>query len=141
MTAKMFPGAYPQSRILSRIHELFSTARSFHSTSDALNESVNKVLTELESKTKTGARRYPIRLASYARACRDVMHAHYWHSEMEFCYRDDSGKIYSTWRDSTHASMEELYALELTSTQWDAMDRANVWKGTSKPFTEWSKYK
>ena len=128
---------FTHSQFAARINDTYSVARVCKSTDSALSARLDAIRAEVDSRTQSGARRYSVEMAGYVRgyiaACRDSL----WRNDVEFCYKGADGKLYSTWRDSSHDTTETLHAMNLTSAQWDAMPRAHVWKGTDKPFTEW----
>ena len=127
------------SQFAARINGAYLVARIYKSTDSTLSARLDSIRAEVDSRTQSGARRYSVEMAGYVRgyiaACRDAL----WQNDVEFCYKGADGKLYSTRRDSSHDTTETLYAMNLTSAQWAAMPRAHVWKGTDKPFTQWTR--
>lgn len=58
--------------------------------------------------------------------------------EVEFCYRDADGVVYSTHKDSARRRTEEFYARN-EGHLLSGMECAHLWKGSDKEFTKWSK--
>lgn len=130
------PPVMTRQQLATRIREAFAITRTAHSTSAELHAATEAIYAELRSRTPAGRLRYPASMLVYARGYADALHADIWRNRVEFVYREPgSDVLYSTWRQSSHRSTQALYDRNLTSAQWDALERAHVWRDTSWPFT------
>lgn len=120
----------------SAVNDAFRTARHFHESSDALNERIAKIRTELNSRTRT---RY--RYSQYERyEVSGFIAARYedvW-QHVEFCYRDASGTLFSVDRNSAHRKTQEFYDSD-RGQELGQLEHAYVWKGTDKTYTRWTR--
>lgn len=119
-----------ESRAVQRIRDIVSTGRimrrthtNIHSDAMAALAVMPKRMTKTEHAFARG----------YLRALLDGL----W-QEVEFCYRDSKGVIYSTAKDSTHRKTEEFYSSGRGHLLGD-MESAHLWKGTDKPYTIWNR--
>lgn len=118
----------------TRVHDVVGAAVESHIKHSELQEKFNKIREEVYSRTTSGQDVYD--RYTQGAVCGMIQYAT--HNLWEFCYRDSSGIIFSTHKDSIHRTTEEFYAsgrgCELAN-----MECAHVWKGTDKPFTEWER--
>lgn len=121
----------------SAVNAAFSAARHFKETGEQLNARIAKIREELNSKTPAGRWRYcefeRYNVSGYIAARHDDIWEH-----VEFCYRDESGTLFSTHRDSTHRKTEEFYAAG-RGCELGKLEGAHVWKGTDRNYTPWSR--
>lgn len=112
-----------------RIRNVVSMGRKMRSTSADIHVKALAVLSAMPKRMAVSERTFA---RGYLRALMDAL----W-SDVEFCYRDAQGVLYSTHSDSTHRKTEEFYQSGRGS-ELAALECAHVWKGTDKPFTAWS---
>lgn len=125
------------SEFQTRVHDAIFSAEQCHLNSSELHEKFNQIRDEVYSRTPGGRSRYD--RWTHGSVCGMIQYAHnsLW-QQVEFCYRDNEGTIFSTEKNSIHRSAEEFYAAgrgcELAN-----MECAHLWRGTSKPYTEWAR--
>lgn len=119
----------------SAVNSAFSSARHFRESHDKVDARVAVIRAELNRKTPGGRwcyssyERYEV--AGYIAARYDDIWQH-----VEFCYRDASGVLFSTHRDSTHRKTAEFYAAN-RGCELSKLEGAHVWKGTASNYTPW----
>lgn len=121
----------------STVREIFVSAKCCRMTSSELNKRCVDIKAELNSRTETGRRRYPVWLSGFVQGIAHELRERIMEEEVEFCYRNEQGDIFSTHKTSTHASTELFYAAGRGSELGD-MECAHLWKGTDKPYTAWT---
>lgn len=112
-----------------RIRAVISTGRIQKLTHAEIASNARAVLDSMPKRMRQYEKTYA---SGYIRALLDAL----W-SEVEFCYRDASGVLYSTHKDTPHRKTEEFYSSG-RGCELGNMEGAHVWKGTDKPFTAWS---
>jgi len=118
-----------QNQAISSIRDAYSTSRSLKSTAEVTSERVSNIFKALPKSTPRHVREF---LRGYNHALNDAL----W-SDVEFCYRDAEGVLYSTHRGSTHRSTEEFYSTG-RGCELGNLECAHVWRGTDKPYTDWA---
>lgn len=133
MARKLYPGL---TAIHSAIDEAFRSARMFKESHEQLNARLTNIREELNSKTPAGKWRYVeferFSAEGYISARRDDIWQY-----LEFCYRDASGVLFSTYTESTHRKTREFYAADRGS-ELSKLESAHVWKGTDRNYTPWA---
>jgi hypothetical protein len=119
-----------QNQSVTRLRDVFSTVRICRMPATDARERVQSVFNALPKSTPRHVIEF---LRGYCTALQDSV----W-SDVEFCYRDASGTLFSTHRDSTHRKTEEFYASG-KGCELGNLESAHVWKGTDKPYTPWSR--
>jgi hypothetical protein len=120
-----------QSQFKVRIADAVCTSRIMKSTSADMH---NRVQTQVFDALPKGTPRH---VREFLRGYYEALNELVWR-EMEFCYRDAAGTLFSTHRDSTHRKTEEFYSAGKGS-ELGKLESAHVWKGTDKPYTAWSR--
>jgi hypothetical protein len=118
-----------RSIAITRIRDIVSTGRIMRSTHSEIHDKALAMLAAMPTRFTVGDRTY---VSGYLQALLDSL----W-SEVEFCYRDASGVIFSTAKNSAHRMTEEFYASGRGCELVD-MECAHLWRGTDKPFTAWA---
>lgn len=117
------------------VNDAFSAARHFRESHEQIDARIARIRAELYSKTPAGRWRYSqfdrYEVSGYIAARYDDIWQH-----VEFCYRDASGVLFSTHRESTHRKTEEFYAAGRGS-ELSTLEAAHVWKGTDRNYTPW----
>jgi hypothetical protein len=122
-------------QFLARVKALVDNGKLMKATHEQIHSDfLSELWQEVNSRTDGGSRRYTASMAGYVQGAFDVLASNLW-QDVEFVYRDDSGKIYGTHRDSIYPSWHGRF----TGAEVGNMERAHVWKGTDKVFTDWSK--
>ena len=125
-------------KIQTRIADIVITGTSCRSTHAEMHARFMEiVLTPLNSRAPSGRRRHSAYLSGYAEGFYNAHMEHVWRDQVEFCYRDVDGVLYSVWRESTHRLTEEFYKAG-RGCELGNMECAHVWCGTNKPFTSWA---
>lgn len=136
MTTSKHPQVMTTPQLASRIADIFINARIYHWTGDELNAALRKIDNELDHRTAAGRRRYPVHMVTYVHGYADAMREDLWRNHVEFVYREPGSTVlYSTWRQSSHRSVDVLHARNQATAQWYALECAYVWRGTDKSFT------
>lgn len=119
-----------QNQFVVRLRDVYSTVRMCRMMhADAIKICRERVFDALPKSTPRHVQEF---LRGYDCALYDAI----W-SEVEFCYRDAEGVIYSTHKDSTHRLTQEFYASG-RGCELCTLERAHLWKGTDKPYTGWT---
>lgn len=118
-----------QRQLISAVKTAVSMGRVMKETSTKIHA---RTLTIMRNAPKGLPRHVRDYVQGYIHALLDAL----W-LEVEFCYRDAEGVIFSTQQGSTHRSTEEFYLNNKGHLLAD-MESAQLWKGTDKPYTEWS---
>jgi len=133
----MYP-AMTTRQIETATADIFSTATICRHTSAELYQRLREQITEpMQTRTPAGRRRFTSFARGYAAGVIAEKLNALWYKEVEFCYRDEAGQIFSTHKQSAHRSTEEFYAAG-RGVELARMECAHVWKGTDKPFTPWT---
>lgn len=117
-------------RLCEEAKSIYSTARICKMTSAEISERV-------EAWRATFPKRLTVNEHGFVSGFIHALNDAIW-QEVEFCYRDGAGVIYSTHKASTHRLTEEFYASGRGCELAD-MESAFLWKGSDKPYTKWSK--
>lgn len=116
-------------RLLSHIKQNYSMAKLCFWTHEKLLEEIGKVWKELQDKKIPSW--VHLYLSGYNQCLRDSL----W-NEFEFVYLY-KGELYSTDRSTEHKKTEWFYERDLGHLL-SKCPSAHVWKGTDKPFTNFS---
>jgi len=122
-------------QIETRINEVFTMAKLCKHTTVQLNDSIAKSMEVIYSRTPSGRLRYSIWEQGYSRGLIAANNSAIW-QDVEFCYRDKDGIIYSTARNSMHRSIDILYG-NGKSSLINNMECAHLWIGSYKEYTPW----
>lgn len=124
------------STIRTRIMDVFSMARICKWRADELDAHLQEQITlPMQSRTPGGRLRHSIWLQGWVSGVIHAERERLW-QEVEFCYRDKDGVVYSTHRDSTRRTTEEFYARN-EGHLLGSMECAHLWKGSDKEYTAW----
>ena len=125
------------SQFQTRVHDVIFSAGLLRIKSSELSSKFDKIREEVYSKTASGRSRYD--RWTQGAVCGMIQYASnsLW-EQVEFCYRDAQGTIFSTEKDSIHRSTEEFYASG-RGCELGEMECAHVWRGTDKPYTAWAR--
>lgn len=118
-----------QSIAVQRIRDAVSTGRIMKMTHAEIHAKALAVLNAMPKRMTQGERTYA---RGYLQALLDAL----W-SEVEFCYRDASGTMFSTARDTARRTTEEFYSTG-RGCELGKLESAHIWKGSDKVFTDWS---
>lgn len=118
-----------QSILVARIKDIVSSGRIQKMTHSAIHA---RCLAAFDSMPK----RMPQFERTYARGYMYALLDALW-TDAEFCYRDANGTLFSTWRESVHRKTEEFYSSD-RGAELALLECAHVWRGTDKPFTDWT---
>lgn len=117
-----------------RVLGAYAAARSFHFTNDALNAYMREVVyDELSRKTATGRRVYTAYIDGFVHGMTTVLREGLYRNELEYCYVDTDGVLYSTHRESTHRSTEDWYKAGKGAELYKLFN-GHFWRGTDKVF-------
>jgi hypothetical protein len=122
-------------QIETRINDVFVMAKLCKHTNVQLNANISESMQVIYSRTPAGRLRYSIWKQGYSRGLIAAHNSAIW-KDVEFCYRNKDGIIYSTARDSMHRSMEEFYGNGI-SALINEMECAHLWVGSYKEYTPW----
>ena len=125
------------SQFETRVHDVVFSAELCHIKSVDIPSKFDKIFEEVNSRTPGGRARYSRWMQGAVAGMVHYTRGMLWQN-MEFCYRDDNGVIFSSEKDSIHRSTEEFYAVGRGCELAD-MEDAHLWRGTDKPFTEWKR--
>jgi len=111
-------------RASARIKHIWSTSKTFSLTHKEIMERTNKVFETIAH--------CPEWVKSYVRGQNDLLLEQVY-QHLEFCYMNEHGDLFSTWRETSHLSTEVYYTsgrgIELCR-----MKGHHYWKGTRKVF-------
>jgi len=124
------------SQFKSRIHEIYVSAKVGCYHQDVIQEQLTKYIRAEVNRTTGKAKRavysmYERGAVQMAMQIYDDLH----NDCMEFCFLSE-GQFYSTHKDTTKVSIEELYA---SGAQIDTLQSGFVYKGTDKVFYGFNK--
>jgi hypothetical protein len=122
-------------QIETRINDVFVMAKLCKHTNVQLNANISESMQVIYSRTPAGRLRYSIWKQGYSRGLIAAHNSAIW-KDVEFCYRNKDGVIYSTHKNSSHFSTEEFYSVGQGCLLAD-MESAHVWIGTDKNYTPW----
>ena len=122
-------------QIETRINDVFVMAKLCKHTTVQLNTSIAESMQVIYSRTPAGRLRYSIGEQGYSRGLIAAHNSAIW-KNVEFCYRDKDGTIFSTAKNSMHRSIEEFYG-NGTSKLINDMECAHLWIGSYKEYTPW----
>jgi hypothetical protein len=118
-----------QTVAVQRVRDIVSTGRIMKLTHAEIYSRADAALAGMPKRMTVSERTYA---RGYLHALMDSL----W-SETEFCYRNSSGVLFSTHKESAHRRTEEFYSSG-RGVLLGEMESAHVWKGTDKPFTDWA---
>jgi hypothetical protein len=124
-------------QIETRINDVFVMAKICKLTNVQLNASIAESMQVIYSRTPAGRLRYSMWEQGYSRGLIAAHNSAIWF-DVEFCYRDKNGTIFSTAKNSMHRSIEEFYGNGTLSLIND-MECAHLWIGSYKEYTTWHK--
>lgn len=113
-----------QSRFKLRAADLISMVRICKMTSADFNERWNAILGQMPQRT-------PRWVTNYLQGYRDAKLEQIYREDLEFCYVDTDGVMYSTNKKSEHRLTEEFYAKNQGHLLSD-MPNGHYWKGSRK---------
>ncbi len=120
-----------------RISDIFVMAKYGHWTyyqiAECLHERVDKPLAE---RSAAGNPRHSKFVRGFAYGVKRAGYQNIERNELEFCYRDALGVLYSTRRGSTHKSTEDFYTRGVGS-QLGNMECGHVWRDTGVSIDGW----
>ena len=127
-----------QERAKSTMFSIYSSAKSYKSTSQDIRKRVQKLFDSLPKRT-------PYYVSAFLRGMEEVLQADLYRNHFEFCYTisgkvlDDSGNmvIYENELVSTYKKSNRYYEkLGIKPSQLQEMSSANghYWDGTDKPY-------
>jgi CMP-N-acetylneuraminic acid synthetase len=120
------------TQVCNNIDYIYSSAKLNKYNANWVIAEFKKLIEELNSTSPSGARRYPVFMAQYAKGYDMALHNQLWRNELEFCYVM-AGNIYSTHKDSCHDKAELLYD-KCSSYLMDSLERGHYWKNSSVKF-------
>lgn len=127
---------YSMDQFASWVNEIGSSAYHAKAPASWVSGKCMAVMDEVRSRTKGGKMRYSVFMIGYVSGLIAAQRDQLWR-KTEFVYRDRDGTLYSTAKNSIHRSTEEWYSSGRGS-ELGTLERAHVWLGTDKPYTEWS---
>lgn len=121
-----------------RIHSIFVMAKLCGWSSLELNKAVrDQIGTPMASRTPRGNPRHSKFMRGFAYGLQMAEYENIWRNEVEFCYRDAAGVIFSNHDESWHKSVNRYYDSGRGS-ELGQMECAHLWKNTHTAFTDWS---
>lgn len=121
------------TEVVQLIHKQVSNARYYKLTSEELREQVNNcILIPLKRKYPSGRSVHSQYLNAFAFGVYLSETKRILQDEVEFCYIVD-GELYSTSKDTTHKSTNELYTLN-RGEELLALSGNYYWKNTNKVY-------
>ncbi len=122
----------------SRVHEVFSLIRSTHGThTELLRQLDAQIWAPMRERTPKGRNRYTASERNYVSGYKDALYDALWR-DMEFCYRDANGTLFTTDKGKTNKRQTEEFYARQAGAELGNMEAAHVWRGTDKAFTEWT---
>lgn len=119
------------SQVCSKIDYIYSSAKLCKHNANWVISEFKKLLEELSSRSNSGARRYPVFMAQYAKGYDMALHNQLWRNELEFCY-EYQGELYSTHKITTQKDCELI--IHKGSDFMDSLERGHYWKNSSVKF-------
>lgn len=121
----------------SVVKDIFTGAYYTGSTHTHIVQSLkDRVYDPLGERTASGRRRYSPSDLSFILGYVEAQFEWVW-QQVEFVYRDKHGNIYSTHRESDHATTAVFYD-EGRGSELGDMEATHLWKHNGKAFGDWT---
>ena len=117
--------------IIKQVFTMAYITKPHHMT---LNSEFKAMKEEINTRQKSGGRRYPVCLSGYVQGVFDTLYNDVQNNSVEFCYLY-KGLLYSTHKRSNRLTTERLHHMQLDQDEWQAMPNGFIWKESNKVFS------